>query len=175
MAPVASRVLFHQAHQLFFPFPFLKTGSLLSQHEKVGGMPVGDSTPGRTEIVQLELGRLIPVLQHTGVMLHDVDGAQLGVALKLDGPAHFATGIEAMNIASPSCHATNWRRTTDIGEQGASGIRESRLFEIVAIGIIIKHSGLPEKTIRTDILSALLVLYAIAAEIARNRRKKRPL
>ncbi len=108
-------------------------------------MPVGDATPGRTEIVQLELGRLIIEFQHTGVMLHDIDGAQLGVALKLDRHAHFATGIATMNISPPSCHAANWRRTTDIAEQSASGIRESRLFEPVQVGIIVKHSGLREK------------------------------
>jgi hypothetical protein len=29
------------------------------------------------------------------------DGTQLGIALKLDGPAHLATGIAAMNIPPP--------------------------------------------------------------------------
>src|SRR5438876_363945 len=109
-------------------------------------MPVGDPTPGRAEIVQLELGRLIPVLQHTRVMLHDVDGSQLSVALKLNGPAHFATGITTMNISPPSSDAANRRGATDIGKQGASGIGESTLIEPVQIGIITKHNGLPEKT-----------------------------
>ena len=81
--------------------------SVLPQHEKVGGVPVRDSTPGRTEIVQLELGRLIPIFQHTGIMLHDVDCAQFGVALKLDGSAHFSTGIATVNIPSPSSYAAN--------------------------------------------------------------------
>ncbi len=78
-------------------------------------------------------------------MLHDVDRAQLGVALELDSPAHFATGITPMNIPPPPGYATNRGRTTDIGEQGASGIRESKLIEIVAIGIIIKHELPPRK------------------------------
>jgi len=42
----------------------------------------------------------------------------------------------------------------------------------VQIGIIIKHSYLLERTTRTDVFSAVLTLYEIAAEIARNRRKK---
>jgi len=93
------------------------------------------------------------------------------MALKLDSPAHFSTGITTMNIPPPSSDAADWRRTTDIGEQGASGIGESTLIEPVQIGIIIKHSGLPEKTTRTDVLSALLVLYVISAEIARSDAK----
>jgi len=66
--------------------------------------------------VQLELGRLIIKFQYTGIVLHDVDGAQLGVALKLDSHAHFSTGIEAMNVPPASGHAANRRRTTDISE-----------------------------------------------------------
>src|SRR5256885_4921249 len=107
-------------------------------------------------------------------MLHDVNGAQLGVALKLDGPTHFATRIATMNIPPPSRHAADWRRTTNIGEQGASGIRASTLIEIVAIAIIIKHRASQKRRGSSDLLSTLLVLYAISAEIARNRRKKRP-
>src|SRR3989442_74959 len=109
MTLIPGRVLFHQAHQFFFPFPLLKTSSILPQHEKVRGMPVRDSTPGRTKIVQLELGRLIPIFQHTRIMLHDVDCAQFGVALKLDGPAHFSTGIATMNIPPPSGYAASRR------------------------------------------------------------------
>ena len=51
----------------------------------------------------------------------------------------------------------------------------SLLIKQVQRGIIIEHGGLPEKTTRTGVISALLVLYEIAAEIARNRRKKSPL
>src|SRR5262249_46238085 len=137
-------------------------------HQKVRGMPIGDPTSRGTAIVQLEPSRLIPVLQHTRVMPHDVDSTQLGVALKLDGPAHFATGIATVNIPRPP--AT--RRTG--GEQGANGIGESTSIEPAERGIIIKHSGLPEKTTRTDVISALLILYEIEAEIERSRRKKRP-
>jgi hypothetical protein len=60
-------------------------------------------------------------------------------------------------------------------EQGASGIGESTVIEPVQIGINIKHSGLQKRRGSSDVLSALLVLYAISAEIARNGRKKRPL
>src|SRR6266487_5532478 len=56
------------------------------------------------------------------------------------------------------CSHLHRRRATDIGEQGASGIRESTLIKPAQIGIFIKHGGLREKTIRTDIFSALLVL-----------------
>src|SRR5215469_6070209 len=73
VALIAIRVLFHEARQLFLSFPLVKTRSLLSQDKKIRGMPVGNPTPGRATIVQLESGWLIPVLQHTRVMLHDVD------------------------------------------------------------------------------------------------------
>jgi hypothetical protein len=121
--------------------------------------------------MQLEPGRLIPAFQHPRVMLHDVNRVQLGVALELNSPAHFATGVTPISISPPSGDAAS---RTNIGEQGASGIRESRLVEPTPIGIIIKPNGLREKTTRTDVCAALLVLYEITAEIGRFGHEKCP-
>jgi hypothetical protein len=63
----------------------------------------------RAAVVQLESGWLVPGFQHSWIMLHDIDGPQLGMALELNGPAHFATGIPTMNITPSSRYTANRR------------------------------------------------------------------
>jgi len=63
----------------------------------------------------------------------------------------------------------SFRSTEKTGEMGMQKITHPQDNPQNSNSLISKFtSGLREKTIRTDIFSALLVLYAISAEIARN-------
>src|SRR3989440_4555030 len=88
-------------------FPFFKSGSILSQHQEIWGMPWRSLAPGTCLVVELDASGLVIHFQHITITLHRVDAPQLHMlAFKLDGAPHFHARVAPAHIGGTATHPT---------------------------------------------------------------------
>src|SRR3989440_4908665 len=92
-------------------FPFFKSGSILSQHQEIWGMPWRSLAPGTCLVVELDASGLVIHFQHITITLHRVDAPQLHMlAFKLDGATHFHARVAPAHIGGTATHPPLWLR-----------------------------------------------------------------
>src|SRR5215831_2733047 len=150
VADVAMGHAFCQLHELVFHFALDPPTAIGAEHKEIRRVEDADGLAFRARVHEFDGARLIIELEDRGVMLKLIDGRQFApMTLKLNGAAHFLTGITPCHIPRGPAHQTRWWRRTNLTHDSLCLVRERVLEAPRGKLVLTQHrSVFPFKAIR---------------------------
>src|SRR5262249_30164973 len=114
VADVAMGHVCCQLQELVFHFALDPPTAIVTEHKEIRGVEDANGLALRAWVHEFDGARLIIELEDCWVMLQLIDGRQFApMTLKLNGTAHFLTGITTSHIPSGTTHQTRWWSRTN--------------------------------------------------------------